>query len=198
MSFTTSQYFKGSIKLASATTNGEYSSDFDSAIVDIEKQILIDLLGYDLYSKFIAGLAEQNPLQKWLDLRDGKEYETQDADGRTVKVKWSGFQNAEYISCLAYFIYYEWQVNNYSQNSTTGENKATAQNSERASMSDYNRKLVYAYNKGVDLYGLDIESIGGINVILRSPRYQEELLNQNKISFDYYAEKLKPLNWVFS
>lgn len=197
MSFIDNTYFKGAIKLSSADTSGDYSDDFEATIEEVEKNTLIELLGYDLYKAFIDGLEETTVAQKWLDLRDGKEYTTEDSEGRTVTIKWNGFQNTQCISPLAYFIYYDWQVNNYTQNTTTGENKQASQNSTPGGIADINRKLINAYNKGVDLYGVDVECLIGVNAILRSRRYQRELLTKQNPLIGYYAEKLKPTAYNF-
>lgn len=67
-----------------------------------EPDILIKSLGYDLYKAYIAGIGAGTPSQKWLDLRDGKEYLI---DG--IYYRWRGFQNALKDSFIAYYVYYK-------------------------------------------------------------------------------------------
>lgn len=197
MVFSDYTYFKADIKLSGADISGDYSQDFDDFIEQYEDKILTDLLGYDLKNAFITGLDEVAPLQKWLDLRDGKVYQVKDSEGRLVNVKWNGFLNAEKRSCLAYFIYYEYQKARYTRHTTSGENKQNGQNSERASITDFNIKLRNAYNLGLDLYGFDIETLTGKNAILRSKRIQYELLQNRATLTDYYKELLKPTAYNF-
>jgi len=197
MSFTDSTYYKGSIKLPTAITEGDLNDDFDLLIEQTEEKILVDLLGYDLYKSFILGLAETTPLQKWLDLRDGKEYTVVDGEGRTVIVKWGGLINAEKKSLLAFFVYCEYLENDFLHTSTSGANKQNGQNSERATISDLNTKSRKAWNSGLDLYGYDIERLIGKNAILRSKRYQNYLLHDRNVITDYYTELLKPTAYNF-
>jgi hypothetical protein len=58
--------FVGDINVPSDFLN---SSRFDAFLAKFEKQVLVEMLGYDLYKAFIAGLAATIILQKWQDLR---------------------------------------------------------------------------------------------------------------------------------
>jgi len=62
------------------------------------------VLGYELYTAFIAGIAVlPTPAAKWTDLKNGTEYTVGE---RTYK--WSGFTNAEKVSPIAYYVYCEY------------------------------------------------------------------------------------------
>jgi hypothetical protein len=61
------------------------ATDFSAWLTDNESQIMEDLLGWDLWEAFQAGLVPDYPDQKWEDIRDGAEY---DYGGYTWK--WAG------------------------------------------------------------------------------------------------------------
>ena len=93
-----STYFINEINLPSQNLE-----NIQSWIDKFEKRILIKSLGYQLYTEFIAGLAEVAPAQIWLDLRDGKVFEI---DG--VQHKWNGLLNEDKESLLSYYVYSEY------------------------------------------------------------------------------------------
>lgn len=54
------------------------SPDLQAFIDRVEEQQLKELLGIEFYDALIAGLAASTPAQKWVDLRDGKNYTLND------------------------------------------------------------------------------------------------------------------------
>jgi len=72
-----------------------------------ERDILIQLLGYDLY-KLVAAYTSASP-QRIKDIVEGKEY-TLD----TYTIKWNGLKNDQKISILSYYVFIEY-VKNYSE-----------------------------------------------------------------------------------
>lgn len=102
------------------------------------------ILGLQLYNDFIAGLAVVTPDQKWLDLRDGKEFTDSCGNLR----KWTGFVNAQKVSPIAYYVYRQW-LNNSAQN-TTGSGQATVE-TENAVRVNIIPKVNEIWNQMVDL-----------------------------------------------
>jgi len=50
------------------------STDLEAFIQAKEAELLRDILGTTLYNAYVAGIAAGPPAQKWVDLRDGKDY----------------------------------------------------------------------------------------------------------------------------
>ena len=179
-------YFKGVISLPVAQQD---SANYDKLIADTQRDILIKALGYDLYKQFITAIEGGSPAQKWIDIKDGKEYNVEDSKGRTVLVKWPGLVNDEKISLLAYFSFYNiLEYLNY-KNNPTGTTKGKNENSIAAGNNIVNRRMSRAYNLGVELYGVDISYHSGERAILRGRKYRESISKFSQ--FDYYQEILK-------
>lgn len=53
----------------------EENNDFPEFISNMEAQILRDVLGNALYEEFITAISTSSPDQKWVDLKNGKNYE---------------------------------------------------------------------------------------------------------------------------
>ena len=88
MSLIDTTYFVGDISLP-VSTNSNISSNLTNSITRYEDEILKKLLGYELWRDFKAGIAEDEPDQKWIDLRDGAEFSFE-YWGHTIttKVEW--------------------------------------------------------------------------------------------------------------
>lgn len=185
MQLINSSYFVGDISLSQNKYN---SANLDLYIVKIEKEILIKLLGYDLYKSFSEAIDSGTPAQKWIDLRDGKEYQVTNEDGVDVYVKWEGLLNA--TSLISYFIYFYYVLETQSINTGSGDVVLKGTNSETTSISQLNNKLVANYNKGVDLYGVYLKLLISQNAILRSKSWQNKI-DYSKGLKNYYEEILK-------
>ena len=121
------------------------SSTIDSSIDKYEKEVLLKVLGYDLYQLFI-----DNPTDaRFVDLSVGKEFEF-DFCGKTVKRKYVGFKNSEKESLIAYYVYFKHQSINQTFTSTVGEVRSSTENASPASA---NQKLTRAWNNFVELSG---------------------------------------------
>jgi hypothetical protein len=122
-------------------------SKLTSWITEYQEEVLIKVLGYDLYSKFIV-----DPIleQRFIDIRDGKEFEFEFC-GKTVKRKYIGLSNIKKESLIAYYAYYFIARDNASYTASIGEVKPQGENSITANPSE---KLVNAWNKFVELSGL--------------------------------------------
>ena len=98
MALIDSTYFTNDINL----NIGAYS-DLTQYIDKFEKEILIGLLGYTLYSEMMAAYAALpgTPLpEKWDRLINGYTY-----DYNGVTIRWNGLINSDKVSFLAYYVY---------------------------------------------------------------------------------------------
>jgi hypothetical protein len=117
-----------------------------------EPELLQKALGYGfakLFTDAIAAATEQAPLaQRWIDLRDGKEYVV---DGRTFK--WKGFADSTLkISLIANYVYYKYRKYTATLTDNIGESKPKSINADSVSA---NQKMVDAWNGMVEmLYSL--------------------------------------------
>lgn len=122
----------------------EISSELTSYITRYEKEILIKILGYDLYKSFTDALDGYGVLaDKWQYLRDGLEYLVSG-----VYYNWSGLINAEKESLISYYVFYQFSCHSSTYNSSVGGQIIKGENSI---MIDNRRKQVYAYNRMVEL-----------------------------------------------
>jgi hypothetical protein len=170
-----------------------------------QKEILINLLGYELYSEFETALAG-TPAAKWTNLRDGATFEND--NGQTVNFE--GVANM-----LIYLIYFEYYTSLISSLSELGPVKAQNKNSE---LSVNSQKLANAYNYGVESYGFDY--LGLFSDIQNEVNYSKPInlsgidnaqitkyYNSNTLqlvasayNFIYFTNKTTPntyTNWIF-
>jgi hypothetical protein len=97
MSLSDTTYFINEISLPT----GDY--DTIQAFADrFERDILIQLLGYDLAKLVLAYNVNTSP-QRIKDIVEGKEYTEGD-----YTIKWNGLLNAEKVSILSYFVFCEY------------------------------------------------------------------------------------------
>jgi len=113
-------------------------NDFDEVAAPIEDEIMKDLLGFELYTLLKAAPTDA----KYTALLNGGSYTA--SNGYLTEVK--GIKEM-----LPYFYFFYSLRNLASYNTSAGEFAAQAQNAEGAA-ENLTRKLVHAYNKGVDLY----------------------------------------------
>ena len=170
----------------------DISLPLDSDLVDIqltefitkyEKEILIKILGYDLYSKFMEGLAVlpiENIEQKWIDLRDGSNFSY---DG--ILYNWEGFQNPQKESLLAHAIYAKFIGNIETYITSSGAYQSIKDNSVKASSLP---KIVKAYNNY-------ISKVGSFSDKNRNNLYNFINVN-NALSNDYETIQYKNLEYT--
>jgi len=170
-----------------------------------EKQYLIYALGIELYNEFIAGLAETLPAQKWIDLRDGKEYMYTAPDGTQKKGFWHGLKNASKESFLADFVYYEIVLKHGFQFTSN----FTQNNAENSTVVNPWAYLCTIYNKGLETFGkvpfdangFDIETPGGYFAgYFNTTNLENWNLESSLFNFLYFAnlETIIYDNWVFT
>ena len=137
-------YFVGDISLPSQKLDGTLSN-IDSYITKYEKEILMQLLGYDLYKDFIA-----NPTDaRWVEFKDGAEY-TVKSGASEYTVKWNGLVNTDLVSLIAYYIYFNYMRDLVTHTSGIGEVLSASENAARITPSD---KMVHAWNEHIAIYG---------------------------------------------
>lgn len=140
MSLIDKTYFKADIALP--------KSDFDniaSFITKFEKDVLISLLGYELYKKVI-----ETPLvEPYKSLIEGTEYSVY-YNGKNRLVKWNGLVNADKISLISYYTYCYYLRSIVSSTQQVGEVKHKQINSDNANVFG---KIIAAWSNFESLYG---------------------------------------------
>jgi len=97
-------------------------------IAQYEPEYLNKVLGRGLSAAFIAGLENAEPEQRWLDLRDGKDFVY-----CGVKKRWNGFMNEGKISPIAMYVFYWNTRKQASPNTGSGNILPTVENGARTS-----------------------------------------------------------------
>lgn len=137
-------YFNGDLLITGINNPGRKSGldqQLDNFIKKWERKLLVCALGYDLYSAFIEGLDAGTIEQKWIDLRDGKEYEI---EGKKVYFNGISAPNDKCNSVIAQFIYYQWKRHYATNTTNTGEVSPDEENSSRKNGVD---KMVFVWNE---------------------------------------------------
>ena len=145
--FIDSTYFTGEIAVPSASSE----TSLTQAITQYEKEILLKLLGYKLYSLLIADLSNGAPVtQKYIDLVNGKEF-TLTYQGADYLVKWEGLINSSKISILSYYTFYKYVERNITSFYGTGVSTSNVQ--EGWSRVSPEMKMIHAWERMRELYG---------------------------------------------
>lgn len=126
--------FVGEIQLSAISTN----TNLDYSIDQLEKEVLIKLLGIELYTAFAAGLEEETVLQKWTDLKDGKAFDHEDYD---YKINFGGVKKM-----ALYYIYSQHILNNL-QNTPLGSGHVQSKNIINANNQRLKNESNRIYNK---------------------------------------------------
>ena len=142
MSFIDSTYFTGEIAVPGASSE----TGLTQAITQYEKEILIKLLGYKLYSLLMADLSNGAPVtQKYIDLVNGKEF-TLTFNGSDYLVEWQGLG-----SLIAYYVFYRYVERNITSFYGTGVSQSIVQEGwQRVSPES---KMINAWERMRELYG---------------------------------------------
>lgn len=141
MSFIDNTYFYGEVSIAQLSQPAVAASL--QQILDFrEQQLLSALMGYNLYTDFMAGIVAVTPDPLWIAIRDGKEYTY-----FGTKVKWPGLKftlGTSKKSLIANYVYYWYIRDNHSFTTGGGEKKT-----DIAINVMPNLKLVRAWNEMV-------------------------------------------------
>lgn len=135
-------YFFGDLTIAQKS-DAAVSSSLGWFIAEHEPRLLTDLLGYEFKKLYDAGITAVT--QKYVDIRDGKEY----TNRAGILAKWRGLKFADGSakkSLVANYIYWHWMQNEASVSTGTGEKVAANQNAVNANPA---AKMVRAWNQMV-------------------------------------------------
>lgn len=80
-------YFFGDLLIAQKSDSA-VAGNLNWFIDEHEPRLLADLLGYDLYQAYAAGITAGTPLTKWTELRDGVAYTNRSG----ISTKWPGLR----------------------------------------------------------------------------------------------------------
>jgi hypothetical protein len=105
-----------------------------------EEEILRSLLGADLYDSFIAGLAEDYPEDRWVNLRDGSNYEY-----NSRVYAWVGV-----VKFLKPYIYSSWLRDTWDDHTGIGVVQPNAENSKVISPG---LRIIRAWNQASNYAG---------------------------------------------
>jgi len=145
MSFTDSTYYINEINVPESTY-----SDLQQYIDRYEKDVLMGLLGYTLYTELMAAYAAftaetSTPLPtKWDRLINGYTY-TYGAQ----TIRWNGFINSDKVSFLSYYVYCQRLKSKQTELSNAG---ATQPKNENSNVVDGIGLFTDSWNKFVELY----------------------------------------------
>ena len=104
MAFIDSTYFVGEINIPNVAAN---TIAISQAIAQYEKEILISLLGYKLYSLLMTACPGGTPSGVYVDLVNGAEF-THSFNGEDITLKWEGLKNTALQSLIAYYVFYKY------------------------------------------------------------------------------------------
>lgn len=139
--FLSTDQFIGTIEVSFSDYNV-----FSDMATEIEEDILVDLLGYELYLALVADLDASNDpqTQKYIDLVDGIAAGYTGSDGVMHRLK-------GIIAMLPYLYYYYHVENVQSHTTEVGDIEISVTNSEK-SIAARNKRAVRAWNKGLVYY----------------------------------------------
>jgi len=148
-SFIDTSYFIGEINFPNIAAN---TVSLTQAIGQYEKEILIELLGYKLYSLLIAdqNKAVEDQEQKYIDLVNGAEF-THVFNGVEMLLKWEGLKNTQKQSLIAYYVYYKLLERNTLHLSDVGTVALDSKAGKRVSPMD---NMINAWDRMRTLYGI--------------------------------------------
>jgi len=134
----TSADFVNSIFLPESVSGStSFGTDY---IVKYQEEILIKLLGYDLYLAYEAGLeVEPTPESKWTDLEDGSTYQINSINYRNVGTS----------KIVANYVYCKWLSDNWENLSSLGVFRSKQENADYVSPEN---KMTSAWNEMVKYY----------------------------------------------
>ena len=150
--FIDSTYFIGEINIPNLTGPASNAVNLTQAIAQYEEEILIDLLGYKLYSLLIADLDAQKEPQSQIfkDLVNGAEF-THSYLGVDTLLKWKGLKNTSKQSIIAYYTFFKYVERDVTHLSGAGVILAKGEKGIRSSSVN---KMANAWERMRKLYGI--------------------------------------------
>ncbi len=180
-------YFVGDIALPNVD---QVKFSFNDTMDRYQKEVMLSLLGYELYKDFRVAVDAGEPYPtKWDEFINGAEFTFQ-FYGKTIVEKWNGLVNTELISLIAYYVYYQYRVISLTTTTAINEVNGIAENAIKAGDQ---RKMTTSWNNGLRLYG---EMCRSQHFDKYSSTYEYSndrpsafnFLNANRVNYD---------NWVF-
>lgn len=137
-------YFFAELNIAQ---KADVAASLTMFIDEHEEKLLTDLLGYELYKLYKAGIAVlPTPDAKWTAIRDGKEYTNRSG----VLTKWKGLRFSDGTakkSLIANYVYWHWLQNAAYTTTASGEKTVKTGGAVEASPV---YKMVRSWNQMVD------------------------------------------------
>jgi len=117
--------------------------DVRNFITRYEDEFLQKALGYELYQAFKSGIEAPTPDQKWVDIKEGKEF-----TWYGYMFKWTGFVNDAKLSPIANYVYFKYMEDKASDITLVG---AVVPNTDNGYRESGRFKMVDAWNEMVKL-----------------------------------------------
>lgn len=135
--------FTGEVNIAQ---NKFTNNDLSNIITRVERDTLIDILGYTLYKDFADDNFGQDSgsQQRYKDLLNGVDYDNPSKDGYTIN--YGGL-----TKLLKYFVYSAYLKHQYDYNTIIGQVKGNSANSENMTAQYVNESCEYFRNLAIDL-----------------------------------------------
>jgi hypothetical protein len=195
-SFIDSSYFVGEITIQNYSATAQVAP-IAQAITQYEKEILISLLGYKLYSLLVAdctGVGGVPVTQKYIDLVNGAEF-THSFNGEDITLKWEGLKNTNKLSLIAFYTYYKYVERNVTHLAGSGTSiKPTEKGWTNASSMN---KMINAWERMRELYGKvptdykEIKSIKGYGY--------NDVFDCEPSAYNFlYTNKADYPDWIFT
>ena len=172
MSFCVLADFTGDVNVSQSRYG---NTDLNDVIAATEKKILKDLLGEDLYAKVIA----EPTTSPYSLLVSGTTYHVENQDDVSVNIVYEGLK-----PMLKYFCYAEILKRQQNENTNVGQVEPNQDNSNRMQKNNLNTLISQAYNKGLDLYGYDIDNYAANDSFIRGKRFEQNIKVISE--YDYY------------
>lgn len=149
----------------------------------IQEDILTKGLGETLKAAVELNYSGSND-DKWKELVEGATFVVDDK-----AIKFPGIK-----AMLEYFTYEAIIRNPAKDNSGNGFIRDSHENAKNILP---NESIIDAWNKAVDLYGIDIGLISGDNAIIRGRRYNHKVLHNRNNNFDEWKFKGAMSNFIY-
>ena len=170
MSLIDSTYFVRDCNLPTGTYN-----DISASLTRYERDILIQLLGYDLAKLVLAYDSSTSP-QRIKDIVEGKEYTEGD-----YTVKWNGLVNTQKVSILAYYTYIQYLKDHAIDFQNVGAMASSGENGVNVGVSVLIQRVSAKLRELSGFVGQDIYSASLYNFLMNvSDTYPEWLFNEYK------------------
>ena len=195
MTLIDSTYFVGEINIPTLPAT---DTSLTQAIAQYEKEILISLLGYKLYSLLQADLVLGLPqTQKYIDLVNGKEF-SHTYGGNTYTIKWEGLVNSVKQSPIAYYVFFKYVERDVTRLYGTGV--SMAESKEGWQRANPVNKMCAAWERMRELYGKippEYKPIYGNRPIVGTN--MGSVFNIDSSAYNFlYANKTDYPDWIFT